>query len=342
MVTMKISSRRGKVHGMRKKILPFLFLAYGLYSMLSLQRDFQTIQRLTIYLFLLIPAFILFSLAFRWYEDRDRRAKMRRFDTAFHFISRTATQNLTQYILMFCLPFFLAGQHWFYMGINLLCLATLLWEPWWSALLRSWVYRRAVQLWSSLCASSFLLPFLWPQQLRWFYWMLTAVGLAALLPARFDKKHLLILGSSALVLLIALLGLPLSWRFPILSVWLQKPHFETDTLRKDSPHLTLQTSMPREEVLALLQSGHSLCCVAPIVAPPQLREKIQQEWTLDGELIERPELKTTIAGNAQQRAFRSYYCKQNFPKLEQGETLRCRLFLQEYLYLGSAYVKMKP
>ncbi len=323
---------------MRQRILPFLFLAYGLYSMQSLQRDFQSVHRLTVYLVLLVPVFLLFNLAFRWYEAREKR---RRFDTALHWVSRSLNQNFTQYILMFCLPFFIAGQRWFYAVIHIVALAISLWEPWWARLLASWIYRRLMLLWSLLTAVSFLFPFLWPSSLAWFYPALTAVGMTAFIPGRRDKSHMITVGVGSLALIASLLALPLSWRFPILSVWLQKPHFETDTLVKDSPHQSLGDTFPVQDLQRLLAEGHSLCCVAPIVAPPTLREKVVQEWSLDGHIIESPELKTSIAGNADQRAFRSYFCKQNFPSFGPGQLLRCRILLQHSINLGSTQVSLE-
>ena len=322
---------------MRQRILPFLFLAYGLYSMYSLQSNFQTVERLTVYFVLLVPAFLLFNIAFRWYEAREKRRPL---DTALHWVSRSMNQNFTQYVLMFCLPFFIAGQHWFYAAIHIFALAVSLWEPWWSRLLASWIFRRAMLLWSLLSGSSFLFPFLWPDRLSWFYPALTLVGLTAFIPGRRDKSHLITVGWGSLGLVAMMLTLPLAWRFPVLSIWLQKPHFETDTADKDETHRNLGAHISAADLRGLLADGHSVCCVAPIVAPPRLREKVVQEWTIDGHVIESPELKTSIAGNAEQRAFRSYYCKQNFPALETGQVLRCRLFLQHSMTLGGAQLDL--
>jgi hypothetical protein len=67
---------------------------------------------------------------------------------------------------------------------------------------------------------------------------------------------------------------------------------------------------------------------------------VSQEWKLDDVLIERPELPTTITGNPDQKAFRSYYCKKKFPQLAAGKTLYCRLYLQNKIYLGGVKLQL--
>jgi hypothetical protein len=325
-----------------RRILPYLFLLYGLYSVVSLQRDFQHTTRLMVYLFLLVPVFLFLSFIYRWYEQDRVPLRMQRYHTYFHWVSRSMIQTLTQYILMFCLPFFSVSERWIYFGFTLILLATTLWDPWWSKLLHSWLYRRLLQLWSLLCATSFLFPFLWPDKLEWYYGALVVAGMFSVLPSQKQKSHLYATSALLGFLLLVSVILPLSWRFPILSVWLQSPRFETDTHIKDETHLVFGKEVQLAKVQKLLAEGHHICCHAPIVAPGSIREKVQQEWTLNGQLLERPLLKTTIAGNPFQRAFRSYYCKQNFTLMQGNDLLRCRLYLHGDIYLGEVALDIKP
>jgi hypothetical protein len=163
--------------------------------------------------------------------------------------------------------------------------------------------------------------------------MATAAALA-LFPTRIDRTHLL---SSTLLqglTLVNLLVLPPAFRFPLLSVWVSKPHFGTNEDQKTYGVKNIPTIWTSREFNENLADGSSVCCVAPVVAPPGVRERITQEWTLDGKLLEKSQLKSTIRGNVNQRGFHSFFCKRNFPSVHAQHVLRCRLTLQDIIFLG--------
>jgi hypothetical protein len=185
-----------------------------------------------------------------------------------------------------------------------------------------------------LCASSFLLPFVWPNHLDKFYWGLSVAAILSLIPTRFDRLHC---GNSMLLILIVMSNLrlmPISTRFPVLSVWIDKPRFAINEDQKNRGISKLEHEISLEKFEAMLTQEFSICCVAPVIAPPGIRERITQEWTIDKHVIERPKLSKLIQGNEEQRGFHSFFCKHNFPEIKSQSTIRCQISLQESIYLG--------
>jgi hypothetical protein len=251
-------------------------------------------------------------------------------------LSQWLTQNMTQYMLMFSLPFFIVSQRWVYLTVTLIILASTLWDDWWKILLPITFYRQILRLWSLFCAGSFLYPFIWPDHLSHFHLAMATGAALALFPTRLDRTHLLSSTVLQALTLVNLLVLPPAFRFPLLSVWVSKPHFGTNEDQKNYGVENIPTHWSVDEFNAALNSGSSICCVAPVVAPPGVRERIIQEWTLDGHLLEKTQLKGTIRGNASQRGFHSFFCKRNFPSITAHHLLRCRLSLQESIFLGES------
>ncbi|HYX32056.1 MAG TPA: hypothetical protein VE954_03005 [Oligoflexus sp.] len=319
-----------------RNALTLVFLGWGIYSVFMMKRDFQHTTRLTIFLLALVPVFLLLHLVGKMSTHHEARGQTSPRLKAVNWMSQWLTQNMTQYILMFSLPFFIVTQRWVYLGFTLILLATTLWDDWWKILLPITLYRQLLRLWSILCAGSFLYPFVWPSHLSYFYLSMATGAALALFPTRLDRTHLL---SSALLqalTLINLLVLPPAFRFPLLSVWVNKPHFATNEDQKSLGVQSIPRQWPLKEFKDTLGSGSSICCVAPVVAPPGVRERVTQEWTLEGQLLEKPQLKSTIRGNVDQRGFHSFFCKRNFPPAHAQNILRCRLLLQETIFLGES------
>jgi hypothetical protein len=324
-----------------RKALTLVFLGWGIYSIFMMKRDFQHTTRLTIFLVALVPAFLLLHLVGRMATQHEARGQTSPRLKAVNWLSQSITQNMTQYILMFSLPFFIVSQRWVYLGITLLLLATTLWDKWWKTLLPITLYRQLLRLWSILCAGSFLYPFIWPGHLSQFYLAMASAAALVLFPTRLDRTHWI---SSIILLaltLVNLLLLPPAFRFPLLSVWVSKPHFGINEDQKDHGVKNVPKDWSMREFQSTLVEGSSICCVAPVVAPPGVRERITQEWTLEGRLLEKPQLKSTIRGNANQRGFHSFFCKRNFPSAEAGQQLRCRVSLQDSIFLGETTLNLQ-
>lgn len=319
-----------------RKALTLVFLGWGIYSVFAMKRDFQHTTRLTIFLLALVPAFLLLHLVGRMATQHEAKGQTSPRLKAVNWLSQSLTQNMTQYILMFSLPFFIVSHRWVYLGITIMLLATTLWDEWWKTLLPITIYRQLLRLWSILCAGSFLYPFVWPGHLSNFYLAMATAAALALFPTRIDRTHLISSTVLQALTLLNLLALPPAFRFPLLSVWVNKPHFGTNEDQKDFGVTNLPAIWSSREFNATLAEGSSICCVAPVVAPPGVRERITQEWTLDGKLLEKPQLKSTIQGNANQRGFHSFFCKHNFPPVSTQHVLRCRLSLQETIFLGES------
>ncbi len=324
-----------------RKALTLVFLGWGIYSVFMMKRDFQHTTRLTIFLLALVPMFLLLHLVGRMATQHEARGQTSPRLKAVNWLSQSITQNMTQYILMFSLPFFIVSHRWVYLGITIILLATTLWDNWWKALLPITLYRQLLRLWSILCAGSFLYPFVWPGYLSNFYLAMATGAALALFPTRIDRTHLISSTILQALTMMNLLLLPPAYRFPLLSVWVSKPHFGTNEDQKDHGVTSIPTNWSVREFNQSLTDGSSVCCVAPVVAPPGVRERITQEWTLDGRLLEKPQLKSTIQGNADQRGFHSFFCKRNFPPAHAESVLRCRLSLQETIFLGETTLKLQ-
>lgn len=320
----------------RRKALTLVFLGYGIYSVFMMKRDFQHTTRLTVFLLALVPVFLILHLVGKASTRHEARGHTSPRLKAVNWFSQWLTQNMTQYILMFSLPFFIVSQRWVYLGATLILLATTLWDDWWKTLLPITLYRQLLRLWSLLCAGSFLYPFIWPGHISNFYLALATGAALALFPTRIDRQHLISSTVLQALTLVNLLLLPPAFRFPLLSVWINKPHFAMNEDQKDLGVQSIPVHWNTREFSSALGAGASICCVAPVVAPPGVRERISQEWTFDGQLLEKPQLKSTIRGSESQKGFHSFFCKHNFPVPTANHILRCRVSLQDTIFLGES------
>ena len=309
--------------------------------MFSLQRDYQHVSRLKLSLFLLLPAFLAMRVVMRWIDEvsksNSHRGLIHRILT---WVGRSATQNIAQYILAFSLPFFLATQRWIYLGFTFLLFVSTLWDPWWVRLTRRPIYLILLQLWALLCALGYLYPFFWPNHLDHFHHAMLLLSIVCIIPAHLSKTHIKQSAMLALLPLTMLVLLPREGRFPILSVWLNRPHFAFDETILP-PLKEMPADLSSDQLKAFIESGHSLCCVAPVIAPADVREKVTQNWSLDGKSIERPQLNTLVSGNPYGKPFHSFYCKRNFPRLANGSVMACDLYLADRIYLGQVAFHVK-
>lgn len=325
-----------------KRLLPVAFLIYGLVSVFTLQRDFSHVTQLSIFVLLVGPAFVTFALLTRFLENVSDEHRFSRYRNVFRRANLSATQTLTQYILIFCLPFYVIKANWIYFGINVLWLATILWDPIYERLIQSTLYRHMLLAWALISASSFLFPFVLPGYITYFYPGLAGISALAFFPTRREGKYVLLLFLLWGFYLVPLLFVPPAFRFPLLSVWAKKPHFAWDVQGKPPGDAALAKTMSKGYFRDFLQEGHALCCVAPVVAPPKLSTNIRQEWTLGDKIIESTELKTRIQGNIAQQAFHSYFCKRNFPLSGQEEKLKCRVTISDDIDIGGTLIEITP
>ena len=312
-------------------------------TMFSLDRNDQHVSRLKLSLFLLPPVFLGMRVVMPWLEGALKEGPHGRLAAGAAWLSRGISQNLAQYILAFCLPFFMATQRWIYLGFTFLLFLSTLWDPWWARLTRQPLYMLLLQLWALLCALSYLYPFFWPDGLDHFHHAMLLMALIAVIPANLSRTHL---GASTLLFLFALtlmVVLPREGRFPVLSVWPSHPHFAFDAF--DPMKIAGENMQPEDltadQLASFLARGHTLCCVAPVTAPPAVREKVTQGWSLDGFLVERQQLDTAISGNPEGQPFRSYYCKRHFPQFKAGMVIGCELYLADDLYMGQIKIHIK-
>ncbi|MBC7660541.1 MAG: hypothetical protein H7249_12655 [Chitinophagaceae bacterium] len=322
------------------KFLPFFFLVYGLWSVFTLQRDFSHVTQLGVFVLLVGPAFMVFAMVGRLFESLSQDSKWARYSSWAKMANLSATQSLTQYILIFCLPFYVVRQDWIYFGVNILWLGTSLWDPLYEKLVQYTLYRHLLLAWSLLSASSFLFPFILPSYLDWFYPAMAGISSLAFIPTRKEKSYILSLLALWFLSLIPLLFLDAPLRFPLLSVWTKDSHFAFDIVNKETADQHLAKSISKQSVKDALKEGHTLCCVAPVVAPPGLRANIKQEWSLGRRVIESVQLKTPIQGNVTQQAFHSYFCKKNLPLGEVDERLRCRVQIGDGIDIGGSSIEI--
>jgi hypothetical protein len=324
-----------------QRFLALLGLGWGVFSIFALKRGFQHIERLRISYYLLIPLFLILSMVMHHWEDiRSEIAHSRR-RKLIRTIVVSGSQTMAQYVLMFCLPFFwMGGGRWLYLVPTALLLVVTLWDPWWNRCLKSPLFRSVLQVWTLLCGLGFLFPFLWPNRFEYFYQAMAGITTIALIPTKLTLPKIKLATGLWAVFMVLLLLLPVSLRFPILSVWLDKPRFAFDINRQDVTPMAME-EISKTELETYLKNGHALCCVAPIVAPPGVREKVKQEWSTTQRVLESPLLKTTIRGSSEERSFYSYFCKHNFPSFAEKETIRCRLYLNDSeIHLGDISLKL--
>src|SRR5690349_2683085 len=102
------------MHTKWRKALTLVFLGYGIYSVFMMKRDFQHTTRLTIFLLALVPVFLILHLVGKMATKHEARGQTSPRLRAVNWMSQWLTQNMTQYIFMFCLPFFIVTQRWVY------------------------------------------------------------------------------------------------------------------------------------------------------------------------------------------------------------------------------------
>ncbi|MBF0440994.1 MAG: hypothetical protein HQK54_03750 [Oligoflexales bacterium] len=328
---------------LRRNLISIVFLIFGIYSAVSLQRDYAKAPYLMAALFALFSIFLLLG-GLSFLSDKSdffSTPKAERMREWIRFLGRNASQSLAQYIFAFCLPFFMYAQRFGYFLLTLSLTLMLLWNPWWERLVQHWTFRRLMHVWSIMCSLSFIYPFLGAEYLQYFYPGLAIFGSIPLLLVRQLRSRLLHVAAGLILVFTFTLFLPLTSRVPMVAIWIHDGHFEADRTRNKEPARIIGISYEAQKLRQLLFEGHEICCVAPIVAPPSIKEHIRQEWSLDGIILENPKLPTAISGNPYQRPFRSFYCKRNFPQLASGSTLSCRLFIENDLYLGEAALRLR-
>jgi hypothetical protein len=325
-----------------KRLLPIAFLIYGLISVFTLQRDFSHVTKLTIFVLLIGPTFLFFGLLGRVLERLPDDSRWSRYKDFARMANLSATQTMAQYILIFCLPFYVMKSNWIYFAANILLLGLILWDPVYERLVAYPLFRHMLLAWSLVAASSFLFPFVLPGKIAWFYPALAVVSGFAFIPTRKEGRYFIGLAGLWTMTLVPLLVLPPEYRFPLLSVWTKQTHFAWDVEGRSSVDEPLARTMSQSYLKDFIGEGHRLCCVAPIVAPPGLSTTIRQEWTLGGRVIESTELRTPIQGNASQQAFHSYFCKRNFPLGDQDEWLRCRIKIGKDIDVGGTAIEVTP
>lgn len=319
-----------------RRLFAGFFLVYGIYYAWQMQRDFDKAHLLIFSLAAILPLVLVLHFVEKINTDALEPG---------HWLKRVhpwvcwggvwSTQSLVQYVLTFCLPFFLLGLHYGYLLVTAAILGSTLWDPWWERLFKYPLYRRLVVLWSSLCAISFAWPFMFPRNLAAVYPVMTVLGMVVITPNKRKKQSWLAAGLLAAALVCNIWLLPTPHRFPILSIWLAQPYFTTRH-GKELAVQKLPATIPVTRFRQILNSGQEICCVTPIVAPPGVRESIFMEWYTDDGTIEHPKLRKKAIGNAKQRAFHTYYCKHNFPKILPGNDIYCVITFKEEIFLGEA------
>ena len=129
-----------------KPLLSAFFLVYGIYYAFAMRRDFQNTEMLTWCLLGIIPIFVALYLLDHYGESwrRYQHGWIAYGLEAIHWTGAWSTQSIVQYILTFCLPFFLFGDHFVYLGITGILLLTTLWDGWWDNLFRMQIGRAHV------------------------------------------------------------------------------------------------------------------------------------------------------------------------------------------------------
>lgn len=348
--------------------IPWLSLTWGLVSGALLARG--KAHRSTFMLFFALFLFfsVLLPLWLRWSRTFQEAATgasvsptrsglartFQRHADKVEWVTLALWQSQSQYVLMFCLPLLVWTRSWAALAVTLAVLPTVLWDPWWNRLVWHRSYRLLMRFVAALLAAAFLLPILGGRVIGYFDVLVPIAGVLAVLPWPRSKSAALALPQRrdladrvlapalaiAIWALAAVLGIP-----PIrpLSVWLDRP-----SMLQGEPQLVENAQQPPElgkrissaALLNLVSQGLPLCCVTPIVAPPEVEERVVHEWRVNGGVIDRIRL-PAIHGSASKRAFRTFSCKRNFGDVALTREIGCRVLLGGKVYLGGLSIAVE-
>lgn len=331
------------------RIIPWLSLGFGISGGVAMTREFKA--GLSNLLLLGLGGFIttvIFELIHEYHiqvpssdstegETNGKKSSLSSPGTLFTWATKTASRNLNQYILMYCIPFTVFAGYWLSAVISACLVSLTLWDSWWEYLASNRFLSTLLRAWSGLLAVCFALPIGWPKGLPYFTGIAATSVLALSLPfhrLRFPKKikkadwhpFLVILTISVIWMTGSV---PPKFSLPVLSVWVRNPNFalRSQGASSHTQWSTIPEDYSKEKFIDDIQNNsQEFCCVSPIVAPPGFATPIQHIWLINGQEIDKITL-APIHGQSLDQAYRTFSCKRHLPSVVKGDQITCVISL---------------
>ena len=318
-----------------KRIWPWMSLLWGIYSGISMNREFSQSLKISIFSGLVLLVAMLLPL-FNWLE----KYYLSKFDLSkgrlrLEWLADRSLQTWSQTILLFSLPMLVVADAWLAAFMTMLLSMITLWDPWFDRILAHSSGRAIFRTWSGLLTVSFLYGVFFPSFVGQFYANLGFLALAFSFPwwNLLSRKFDLLAFTPFLMCLVLMIGGhygATSFRFPLVCIWLKKPGF----LRKESiPTRLLLTQIPPAQTLA----SEGLCFISPIIAPRKIKTKIIHEWYVDGSLVDQIYLED-IEVKIDNASFHTWSCKLNMPAVYKG--IRVKVLLPDGAVIGEKQLKI--
>ena len=359
----QLESRFGKF----SIVLPLLSLLWGIVSAVFLVRDYAHSNHLAAAL----GALIVFSVFLKlWFHGLSARWSARWQERllpmpeaaegsishalwalvlkpqAVESLALQVNQSCVQYVTMFCMPLLYAAGSYGTLALTLAVGATSLWDDWWARLAPKTWYMAAIRGCVVLLAVSYSFPVFFPRAFSYFYLCMALATLLAVIPwsALFPPRKPL-LGELAIVAAVVVamviqffLG---EWiRIPVLSVWVRHPAIGIEAFQSGLGE-KWPRKISRERLEKAVAQGSRICCLTPLVSPSGMIATVAHEWLVNGERIDYIPLgRIRTTDKTELMPYRTFSCKQNFPRPRTIVTLECRVYLDETVDIGGARLRV--
>jgi hypothetical protein len=350
-------------------IFPLLSLVWGIISAFFLARDYAHSQYLAISLGALTFFSIFLKLWFhglghRWEASWFQRLASSQKLGAHNFLrwlmsyvakqetvesmALLVNQTCIQYMTMFCIPLLYAAESWGTLGMTMIVGATSLWDRWWERLAKRPWYMAIVRGCGALLAISYAFPVLFPEAFSYFYPVMATATFIAVLPwsCFFPYRTPTIQEASIVGIVVGAIMIQFflgEWiRVPVLSVWVHRP-----ALGLEVSEARLGERWPRKissvRLEKALENKIQICCLTPVVSPSGMMATIAHEWLIDGQRIDYVPLgRIRSTDKTEVSPYRTYSCKQNFPRSRGISRIECRVYLDDTVDIGGASVSVRP
>ncbi|MEI8027168.1 MAG: DUF2914 domain-containing protein [Pseudomonadota bacterium] len=312
-----------------KRLWPWISLAWGIFSGVSMSRDFSQSLKIAIFAVVVILASMLLALVREL--NVLRSIVFHRFQGAksLEWVSNASLQTWSQTVMMFSLPMLYLGDAWFVLGITTILAVLTLWDPWFHRFTSQSAGRALLRTWAGLLTVSFLSGFLFPGMIGQFYryfWLVAGILSFPWLAAARKQWQLASFVPFGLSLILSV-GSFLEitpFRFPLVCIWLEKAgFFERATFDGKNFIQNMGSDKP------FFKDG--VCFMSPVIAARKVKTDLIHEWYVNEKLVDRIPLRD-IEGRDEKLSFHTWSCKQNLP--DDIEVLRVKVLLPDGAILG--------
>ena len=312
-----------------KKLWPWISLAWGVFSGISMSRDFSQSLKIAIFALVVILVSMMLALVQELNVFRDLVTQRFKSSKPLEWVSNASLQTWSQTVMMFSLPMLYLGDAWLVLGVTAVLALLTLWDPWFERFTSLPAGRALLRTWAGLLTVSFLSGVLFPGMVGQFYryfWLVAGILSFPWLAVARNQRQLSSFGPFGLSLFLSLGSFfkITHFRFPLVCIWIEKAGF-------------FEPSKPsvKDFINKIGANGpifkDGICFMSPVIAARQVKTDLIHEWYINEKLVDRIALRD-VEGRDEKLSFHTWSCKQNLP--ESMQDIRVKVLLPDGAILG--------